>query len=206
MEVIYIITKNNIYELEDAHLSDDINNDFNQYKHYQNDCLFDNHILNIEFKNCYFEECQLQDISFDNCFFINVTFENCDLSNIKINSSLLRNIQFLNCKLLGTDFSESLFDNAHIKDSVCRFANFSFMKNKKVLFQNCDFTNASIIETQLNKTSFLDCCFSQCEILHSSLYNLDLSSCDLRNIITSPQDITGAIIDEYQDTNQIQET
>jgi hypothetical protein len=193
-----MIQKEDLAYLEKALLSQDIDNDLNQNKYYHDDCLFDHHILNKEFKNCYFEDCQFQDISFENCFFIHVTFKNCDLSNIKINASLLRNTQFSHCKLLGTDFSESVFDTIKINDSICRFANFSFMKNKIVSFQDCDLSNASIIETKLNKTHFSQCCLSQCEILHSSLYHIDLSSCDIQNIMTSPQDISGAIIDEYQ--------
>lgn len=104
---------------------------------------------------------------------------------------------------MGTDFSDSLFDDVRIQECLCCFANFSFMRNKVVQFQQCDLTNASIIETNLKKTTFDECVFCQCEILHSSLYHIDLSTCYLDNIITSPQDIQGAIINEYQSSSLI---
>jgi len=104
---------------------------------------------------------------------------------------------------MGTDFSESVYDNVSIKDCLCRFANFAFMKNKEVQFINCDFQNASIIETNLKKTVFQECAFHQCEVQHSSFYNIDLSNCDLSNIITTPEDIRGAIIESYQASSLI---
>ncbi len=81
--------------------------------------------------------------------------------------------------------------------------NLSFMKNKEVQFVSCDFSNASILETRLNQTSFDDCQLRQCEFLHSSLYKVDLSTCQLDGILISPQDIQGAIIDSYQSSSLI---
>lgn len=185
-------------QLDLTPLSQSSNLEFNQYHYYNNDCLIDKNLSNIEFRDCYFEECSFLDITFTNCYFIHICFQNCDLSNIHLTSSLFRNVTFINCKLMGTDFSESLFDNVILKDNLCHFANFAFMKNKKVEFKHCDLSHASIVETELKKTKFIECIFHQCEILHSSLYQIDLSTCQLDNIITTPQDIQGAIISEFQ--------
>ena len=63
---------------------------------------------------------------------------------------------------------------------------------------SCDLYQASIIETNLKKTTFHECNLQQCEIQHASLYQIDLSSCDLTNLITTVEDIQGAIIDSFQ--------
>lgn len=188
---------------EISSLNEDIELEILQYCHYQNDVLFDRHEDSKEFKNCLFESVSFQDVSFEDSYFIDVIFKDCDLSNIKFLATLFRRVQFINCKLLGTDFSESLFDQVLFKDCQCGFANFAFMKNKETHFINCDLHNASIIETNLNKTKFNECSLIQCEIQHSPLYNIDLSTCNLTNIITTPQDIQGAIIDSFQASSLI---
>ena len=93
-----------------------------------------------------------------------------------------------------------------LKDCLCRFANFTFMKNKEVHFEHCDLYQASIIETNLKKTTFHECNLQQCEIQHASLYQIDLSSCDLTNLITTVEDIQGAIIDSFQAASPVSYT
>lgn len=189
--------------LNQSLLENDFALDVIQYRHYQNQALTSIHENNKEFKQCLLEGINFEDTIFDNCYFIDVTFKNCDLSNIKFYSCLFRRAQFINCKCLGSDFSESMFDNIIMIDSLCGFANFAFMKNKEVHFSNCDFQNASFLETQLNKTTYDECSFIECEFHHSSLYNVDLSTCRLDGIITTPSDIQGAIIDSYQASSLI---
>lgn len=72
------------------------------------------------------------------------------------------------------------------------------MNNKTVQFHQCSLHNASFIETKMNKTSFQECDLTQCEFLHAPLYKTDLSSCQIEGIITSPEDIRGAMINSFQ--------
>lgn len=186
----------NINEIEKSRfLSDE---DFHQYLHYQNEEIINVYQHHHEYKNCLFESINLQESTFENSYFIDVIFKNCDLSNTQLTSTLFRRVHFINCKLMGTDFSDSIFDDVYIKDTHCGFINFSYMKNKTVNFENCDFSHGSFIEVTLKKTSFKQCHFFQCEVLHSSFYKIDLTSCELDNIIITPEDIKGAIITEYQ--------
>lgn len=172
--------------------------DFHQYFYYQNENITNIHQHHHEYKNCLFENMTFQKTIFEDSFFIDVIFRNCDLSNIQFISTLFRRVHFINCKLMGTDFADSLFDDVYMKDNHCGFINLSYMKNKVVCFENCDFSHGSFIEVNLKKTTFHQCCFLQCEVLHSSFYKIDLSSCELDNIITTPENIKGAIITEYQ--------
>lgn len=191
----------NIVEVENVPFLND--NDFHQYHHYQNEDIIDIHQYNHEYRHCLFENMSFQESSFENSFFIDVIIKNCDLSNISFHSTLFRRVHFINCKLLGSDFSESIFDDVYVKDCHCTFINLAYMKNKIVCFDNCDLRNGSIINVDLKKTTFHECHFEQCEVLHSSFYNIDLSSCFLDNIITTPEDIKGAIIDPYQASSLI---
>ncbi len=180
-------------------LTEDFLNDIDlSYKHYENDSISAITKTNFECKECCFKNIYMQESIFENSYFLNVIFQNCDFSNIQFLNTLFRNVQFINCKLVGSDFSDSMFDHVTIKESLCRFANFSYMNNKLTKFINCDLTNASITETKLNKTKFQECHLEQCEIFHSSLNNVDLSTSYINHIITSPEDIRGAIIDINQ--------
>ena len=60
-----------------------------------------------------------------------------------------------------------------------------------------------MINVNFKKTSFDKCDFFQCEVLHSSFYHIDLSTCLLHHIITSPEDIKGAIIQDDQASDLI---
>lgn len=195
--------KPNISYIEKASLNDEINHETIQLKHFINEILCQCHYSHHEIKNCCFETITCEDCKEEDSYFLDVIFKNCDLSNMQFYGCLFRRVQFINCKLMGTDFSESVFDNVVMKDCSCRFANFAFMKNKETVYQACDFKQASIIETNLKKTSFIECSFNQCELQHASLHQIDLSSCDLNNIITTPEDIRGAIIYSYQASSLI---
>lgn len=190
--------KPDISFIEKIFLKDEINNETIQFKHFENEYIFDSHQSHHEIKNCLFEGITMEECKEEDSYFLDVVFQNCDLSNMLFYACLFRRVQFINCKLMGTDFSESMFDQVYFKECSCRFANLAFMKNKETHYQQCDFTQASIIETNLKKSTFQECTFHQCELQHAPLYQIDLSSCDLNNIITTPQDIQGAIIDSYQ--------
>jgi len=194
----------NTFNLDHTQLTSFLSNeDIHQYLHFQNENLSDIYQINHEYKYCFFENMTFQKTTFDNCYFMDVIFKNCDLSNIQLLSTLFRRTHFINCKLLGTDFSESIFDDVFIKDCQCCFMNLAYMKNKVVSFENCDFHHASFIDVHFKKTKFHECIFSQCEVLHSSFYHIDLSTCSLEQIITTPEDIKGAIINEYQASSLI---
>ncbi|WP_028043594.1 pentapeptide repeat-containing protein [Candidatus Stoquefichus massiliensis] len=190
--------KPNLTYMKETLLKNEINQETIQSKHFNNDFIFDSKQSHHEIKNCLFEGVTFEECQEEDSYFLDVVFQNCDLSNMKFYSCLFRRVQFMNCKLMGTDFSESVFDQVNMKDCLCKFANFAFMKNKETVYQLCDFTQASIIETNLKKSSFIECSFNQCELQHASLSQIDLSTCDLNNIITTPEDIRGAIIDSYQ--------
>lgn len=190
--------KPNLSYIEKTSLNDEMDNETIQLKHFINESVTHCYNMHHEIKNCCFDKITYEDCKEEDSYFLDVVFQNCDLSNMLFYGCLFRRVQFINCKLMGTDFSESVFDNVLLKDCSCRFANFAFMKNKETIYQLCDFTQASIIETNLKKSSFDECTFNQCELHHASLDHIDLSTCDLNNIITTPEDIRGAIIDSYQ--------
>lgn len=196
-----MMNKPNVSNLEKETF--DYHNDYYQYTHFQNEMIMNLNQHNIEYKNCIFENTSMIESSIENSFFVDVIFKNCDLSNSVFRSCLFRRVHFMNCKLMGSDFSDSLFDDVFLQDCLCSFINLSYMKNKAVSFQGCDLRNGSIIEVNQKKTTYKECCFYQCEVLHSSFYNIDLSTCDLQQIITTPHDIKGAIINEYQSSSLI---
>ena len=81
---------------------------------------------------------------------------------------------------------------------LCHFANFSFMRNKETQFNQCDLSQAVFQDTTMNKTKYKDCKMIQTTFLHASLKNIDLSTCLIEAIEATPQDVSGAIIDEMQ--------
>ncbi|MFR4504531.1 MAG: hypothetical protein ACLT4K_05390 [Catenibacterium sp.] len=50
----------------------------------------------------------------------------------------------------------------------------------------------------MNKTKYEECRMIQTSFLHAPLKNIDLSTCLIEAIEATPQDVSGAIIDEMQ--------
>ena len=172
--------------------------DTHLYKHYHSEIICQQHMSHHEYKYCRYEHMTFEETSFDNGYFMDTIFYKCDLSNVRFDTCMFRHVIFKDCKLVGTDFSDSVFDDVTMENCLCRYANFGFMKNKSVSFIDTNLESASFVEVQMNKTSFKDCILRRCEFHHSHLHNIDISSCDIEELLTTPQDIKGAIIDYTQ--------
>lgn len=72
------------------------------------------------------------------------------------------------------------------------------MRNKETLFNQCDLSQAIFQDTTMNKTKYEECRMIQTSFLHAPLKNIDLSTCLIEAIEATPQDVSGAIIDEMQ--------
>ena len=55
--------------------------------------------LCYEFKNCSFQSSKLLDIEFVEC-----VYKDCDLSLCVIGNTAFKDVKFINCKLLGGEF------------------------------------------------------------------------------------------------------
>ena len=72
------------------------------------------------------------------------------------------------------------------------------MKIKAAYFKDDDLSDSSLMENDLKKVGFDHCNLTRAELLHSSLYQKDLSDCDIEGITLSFDDLKGATVSPEQ--------
>lgn len=156
--------------------------------------------LYYEFKNCSFQSSNLLDIEFVEC-----VFKDCDLSLCAIGNTAFKDVRFINCKLLGLNFSEcnnfllSLdFDNCKLDNS-----DFTGLLLKSIRFNNCqlngtDFTNcdlqlSSFPQCNLNRTVFDNTNLEKADFSSAIGYTIDVERNKLKGAKFSRTDIDGLL-------------
>ncbi|HAV19277.1 MAG TPA: hypothetical protein DCX18_08770, partial [Erysipelotrichaceae bacterium] len=78
------------------------------------------------------------------------------------------------------------------------YMNLARTQLRTVSFEACDLSEAYLSECTFKNTEFSDCQLRRSEFLHSSLNDIDVSSCAIEGIRINLQDLRGAIINEEQ--------
>ena len=81
---------------------------------------------------------------------------------------------------------------------VCKYINMSDNDIIKSVFEDCSFEESIIKNCKLNKVIFNSINFNLSNIYNTKLKDIDLSSCNLRNIYSDLNSIKGSIIEPYQ--------
>ena len=104
----------------------------------------------IEFNECKFIDCKLNNSILTKSSFIDCVLINCDLSNIDFSFSTFMRVEFRECKLVGANFIATSLQNVLFENCFASYINLSSSKLKKVIIQECDFSNASLVETKID--------------------------------------------------------
>ena len=153
---------------------------------------------NIKINSSIFENVSFNNTSIEALDITDVIFKNCDLSNLSFINSIMYRVEFINCKLYGTSFIDCTFNNVKIDRSMCKYINMSDNDIIKSVFEDCSFEESIIKNCKLNKVIFNNINFNLSNIYNTKLKDIDLSSCNLRNIYSDLNSIKGSIIEPYQ--------
>ena len=133
-----------------------------------------NYLLDIEYKNNWFSEeelnlkeyenCTFNDCNFSECVFVGVTFidctfNNCLFSGAKINFVAFRTVFFNHCKIQEVNFAmcDKLIFEIHFKECVLDFSKFYTLKMKRTSFTNCSCIAVDFMSTDLTEVIFDNC-------------------------------------------------
>ena len=128
-------------------------------------------VVETQFDDCTFENCDLTSANFFGCDFINCTFNNCNLSMVKFGHNGFDKVEFMNCKLVGVDFTHTkdfLF-TINFTNCILDYAAFMKKKNRKACFDKCSLKGADFSESDLTSTVFDQCDLSAAVFMRSVL-------------------------------------
>ena len=129
--------------------------------------------VNRKFTDCTFKSCQLNMLSFIDCYFTDCVFDNCDLSLLKVKGCFFTRVQIIRCKAIGINWFDtgSPFSVQFI-DSNISYSSFFGKAIKKAKFKNC----------LANETDFSDCNLSQADFGGTDLLNARFSNSDISHV------------------------
>lgn len=151
-----------------------------------------------EFSHCVFYKCRFVDIRMEHCFFVDTVFQKCDFSNGRAGFCSLQRTTFENCKMLGADWSDGVFRNVRFRDTVARYSNFTHSKFEDSGFTQCDLTEAVLEQCTLKRFRLGECVLQGTAFFHTTLKNIDLSTCSIAGIRVDLLDLKGAVIEANQ--------
>ena len=132
-------------------------------------------LLEVEFENCTFINCNFSGIDLSDVIFYESEFLDCDLSNVKLLNTAFQEVSFKNCKLLGLRFDEC-------KPFLLAFS-----------FDSCTLNYSSFYQLKIPKTSFkrstlLEVDFTEADLQYSNFHTCDLSAALFENTILENAD------------------
>ena len=144
-----------------------------------------------KFTDCTFKNCQLNMLTFADCYFTDCIFEGCDLSLLKVKGSFFNRIQMTGCKAIGIHWFDTgapfaiNFIDCNISYSSffgkgLRKAKFKNCVAKEVDFSECNLTEADFSGTDLEHARFADCDLSLANFKEARNYSINLQENKVR--------------------------
>lgn len=137
---------------------------------------------------------------FSRAQFSDVVFAGCDFSNGDFSEANFTRCTFSSCKFTGASFSEAVFYRVEAADSTFSYASFSQSKLEDMASRTSDFSHADVTEARLKRVAFDDVRFTGTNFFRTSLSGVDLTTCQLADIVLSDQmgELRGCKMDLYQ--------
>lgn len=160
-------------------------------------------LYGVEFRHCKFIDVDFSTSNSENIHFIHCYFEHSDLSNLDLSATTLHTIEMKDCKLVGTDVSKSSIRDITLNHCMARYMNFNFATMENSNIENSNLQEVSMNNVILKKVYLEDTDFKGSEFLHTKLKQIDLSTCNMKEIKISVDCLIGAIISEEQAISMI---
>lgn len=152
--------------------------------------LFESRVEGCSFVGCDFDRAMIADTAFSNCDFSNSTFSEANFTRCTFSS----------CKFTGADFAEAVFSRIEVCDSTFAYASLTKGKLVDARISTTDFSQADLAELRQRRVQFDDVRFVGTSFFRASLDGVDLSSCQLADIVLSDGmgELRGCSMDLFQ--------
>ena len=154
----------------------------------------------VELSESRVEGCSFVGCDFDRAAFADVAFSNCDFSNSTFSEANFARCTFSSCKFTGADLTEAVLSRIEVRDSTFAYASLAKGRLSDVRVATTDFSNADLAELRQKRVSFDDVRFMGTSFFRASLDGVDLSTCQLGDIVLSDAmgELRGCSMDLFQ--------
>jgi len=168
-------------------------------------------IINKEFEECTFKNCDFSETTVSDCKFIDCHFIKCNLSLVDFSGTRLIDVFFEECKIIGVDWtnvqwpevklsSPVTFYNCILNDSTffglnleelnlenCKLHDVDFREGvfREANFQYCDFTNSLFNNTDLTGSNFIEAINYRIDILFNEIKRCQFTSTEAIRLLDS---------------------
>lgn len=139
-------------------------------------------------------ESSFLECTFDNVVFNHVVFSHVDLSNVNFTNCGLHHCQFIDCKMVGLSFVDSVLKSTTLQNIVGKYMGISYSKMEDCSILDSDLTEARILDVKRTKFILENVNLKGTEFNMVSLSGVDLSTCNLENILMDAKYLRGAIL------------
>lgn len=127
----------------------------------------DQDLSQVTFSHCRFVSCDFSSLVLSGTRFENCEFSECNLSNTVISNTRFDEVVLRGCKLAGLNFGaiDTLAFGLRLEGCLLRYVNFSQLRWRKAVVQDCDlhesdFRGGQYVEANFQKSRFRECRFS----------------------------------------------
>ncbi|EKT62002.1 pentapeptide repeat-containing protein [Providencia burhodogranariea] len=156
------------------------------------------------FEKCEFINCDFSSVTFSHCKFVECVFEQCNLSLIKVINTRFANVEFSDCKLVGIDWTAAywpkfdFYSELIFKQSILDNCSFFGLKLHESYFEGCRLHDVDFRYVEFNKSSLLDCDFSNSLFLQTNLELTDFTESHSFNIDIRQNTLSKAIFSKFE--------
>lgn len=176
-------------------------------------------LSNRKFEDVNFEDCNLSGVDFSgttikhgkfkNGLLIGGNFEKADLSSVDFTGCAMQKVNLSHVRIEGVGIKESNLANASLKSANVEFSNLNVFKDvnlsdadlsgakiswfygENINFRNANFTDSSILESQIK-----NCKFINASLEHAELYSVVFMDCEMQESVLAKAKITNVTFEK----------
>lgn len=159
----------------------------------------DLHLTNEFIKNKTFGSCNISgsyffDVTFDNVIFNYTVFSHVDLSNVSFINCGFHHCQFIDCKMMGTNFVDDTIKTCKLDKVIGKYMAISSSKINDFSIIESDLTETRFIDVLHKKWFLQDVNLKGAEFNRISFARVDLSTCNIENILIDSKYLKGVTV------------
>ncbi|MCW2258470.1 uncharacterized protein YjbI with pentapeptide repeats [Providencia alcalifaciens] len=166
--------------------------------------ISEQNIVSTVFEKCEFINCDFSAASLSRCKFIECVFKQCNLSMSNVANTRFSNVEFSDCKLVGIDWTAAywpkfdFYSELNFKQCILDNCSFFGLKLHESHFEGCRLHHVDFRNAELNKSSLLDCDFSNSLFLQTNLEFTDFTESHSFNIDIRQNKLSKATFSKFE--------
>jgi uncharacterized protein YjbI with pentapeptide repeats len=154
--------------------------------------------VDLRFEEVVFEGANLRGTVWLGATLVDVRLRGCDLSNVDWRHLSAHRVEFEGCNLTGANVAQGQFTHARFRRSKGLLAQWGQAKFSCCAWEDCGLEQADFTDADLHGAALVRCRLSQARFFGAKLQGADLRGSDLAELVITPHELRGAIVEAGQ--------